>query len=147
MNSRDDAKYRLELAKNHLKQAEKTFNLRMWQTSYLDSQLCCENSAKAIIAMFKPVAHTHKPANELKRLIRNDSISEKIRNEIGRNINNFKKMGLQEHILATYGDEKMRKTPWDLIKKKEAKDAIEIARKCYSLAKDIFATQYMGEEG
>lgn len=145
MNSKQDAEYRLKLARNHLKSAREDISLKRWPDAFSHSQLCVENSGKAIIAMFKPVEKTHDLMKQLSRLIEENLIPEEIKAELVGKLHLFGKMGRREHILADYGDEMSYQTPWEIIGEEKAKEALEVAEKCFLTAESTFSKMY-GEQ-
>ena len=62
MNSIEDAKYRLRVAKGFLAEARQDFELGRWRSCVDGAQLACENALKAVIALWSPVPRTHDPA-------------------------------------------------------------------------------------
>ncbi|MDI6793320.1 MAG: HEPN domain-containing protein [bacterium] len=146
MNSRQDTDYRLKLARNHLKSAREDISLKRWPEAFRHSQLCAENSGKAIIAMFKPVKKTYETMRQLSRLIKENLIPEEIKAELVGKLHLFGKMGMREHILADYGDEMSYQTPWEIIGEDKAKEALEVAEKCFVTAEAMFGKIYVEEE-
>lgn len=137
MNSKDDAQYRLKLASQHLEDAEKDLQFQLWRDCFSHSQECCENAGKAIIAMFKPVAATHEVQSQLKKLLDEELLPELAKSELKEALPLFGKLGLKEHILADYGDEKRYLTPWDLIDERTARKTFSLARRSLNVAKKI----------
>ena len=69
MNSKKSSHYRLRLAEGYLKEAEQDYKLSRWRACLDNAQRVIENSTKGIIAMIEPVEKTHRPAQQLQRLL------------------------------------------------------------------------------
>lgn len=132
MNPQEDAEYRLRLAKEHLEEAEKLFELSFWRASGGSAQLSVENSAKAVIAIFTAPPKTHDLKAELLDL--KENIEPVKRKELERLADYAEKLGLKEHILTDYGDELIYKTPWEIYDENRARKALEIAKKAFEIA-------------
>lgn len=137
MNSKEDAKYRLELASEFLKRGKFQFKQKLFREATDCFQLSIENSAKSIIAIFEPVEKSHDPWEQLKRLVKREIPLKKLANIIKKNLLLFKSYGSKKHILISYGDEKSFKTPWELFGKEEAIKALNTAEKCLKVAQKL----------
>ena len=69
MNSKADVEDRLRLAKYHLEQAIEEFEEEHYAQAIKEAQLSMENSAKAAISCAAHPAPTHKPGEELRKVI------------------------------------------------------------------------------
>ena len=69
MNTRDDARYRLDLAEGYLTEAEEDFAADKWSGCLAAAQESVENAGKAIIACLAPVVKTHEPSRQLAALL------------------------------------------------------------------------------
>ncbi|MCL0065719.1 HEPN domain-containing protein [Dehalococcoidia bacterium] len=134
MRSKEEASYRLKLAKGYVEEAEKLFDAKLWRACAGSCQLAVENACKAVIALFRPVVRTH----ELSRLLLDLLGEEKF---AGNEVPNIEKLadyatilGLKEHILTDYGDELTYKVPWEIYKEEHAKRAMEIAADAVKIA-------------
>ena len=139
MNSRDDAAYRLDLAKGYLVRAEKEANEEQWDGCLADAQEAVENAGKSVLSFFRPVPRTHDVIEPLEQLLELDAVPESVKQKILPTLNAFQNMGIETHVRATYGSELTRTPPWELIKEPEATAGLDKARRAVKLAEDIFA--------
>jgi len=142
MTPQEEARYRLTLAKGYLAEAEEDFSMKRWRSCAAGSQLAIENSAKAIIACFVPVALTHDPAPQLARLLEAETVPEEVATKAKEIIPIAAKFGGKEHGLLSYGDTKRFRDPWSLVSEEKAKEAIEGARRCVKVAEEIYETLF-----
>lgn len=138
MNYQKDAEYRLKLARGFLKEAEEDFKLSRWRSCVDNAQLSAENSGKAVISIFKPLEKTHDPSSQLKGLISKEIINGEIKKNVEIMVPLFSKLGVEEHFLSDYGDESTMKAPWEIFKKEDALEALNIARKCFNIVNKIY---------
>ena len=139
MNSREDADYRLTLAKGYLSRAESDAVDEQWDGCLANAQEAVENSGKSMLAHFGPTPRAHDVNKPLEQLLKLDSTPEAIKQKILAHLALFRDMGLDMHIRATYGDEENFTPPWELIQKPEAMDGLEKARRAVALAESIYA--------
>ncbi|MEW6685718.1 MAG: HEPN domain-containing protein [Candidatus Edwardsbacteria bacterium] len=137
MNSRDDFLYRRELAEGFLKEAEDDFRLKRYRSCVDNSQLCLENAAKAIVALFEPVEKTHTPEEQLSKLLLEKEIEKEIREKLKEFLPLWGQLGFREHILSDYGDESERITPWRLFGEEEARTSLAIAQRGIAIVDEI----------
>jgi HEPN domain-containing protein len=138
VNSREDADYRLVLARGYLSRAEKDAAAEQWDGCLANAQEAVENAGKSILAHFRPTPRAHDVIGPLEQLLRLASTSEEMRQKITDRLDLFRDMGLEIHIRATYGDEEKRTPPWELIQEPEARAGLEKARGAVALAERIF---------
>ena len=138
MKPQEEAGYRLNLAKGYLAEAEEDINMERWRSCAAGSQLAIENSAKAIIACFVPVALTHDAAPQLARLLGAQTMPEKVAAQAREIIPIVAKFGGKEHGLFSYGDTEHFRDPWSLVTEAKAKEAIEGARQCVKVAEEVY---------
>ena len=136
MNSREEATYRLKLAQGHLNSAEKLYDISLWSESASSSQLSVENSAKAVIVLFKPIVKAHDLAAALLDLEDGFQTAEEQR-DLERLASFAQRLGLKEHILTSYGDEVAYKTPWEIYDEDKAKRALTIAQEAFQIARAL----------
>lgn len=136
MNSKEDAGYRLNLARGFLKEAEQDYDLGRWRSCVDSSQMAVENFGKMVISIFKPVEKTHDPSLQLKELL--DVIDAKIKGKLEEIIPLFGELGVEAHFMTDYGDEKDHKLPWDIYTEENAKGALDAARKIASSVEEIY---------
>jgi HEPN domain-containing protein len=137
VNSSADVKYRLNLAKGFHQEAEEDFQLGRWRSCVHNSQLCVENSGKAILMLFGVPSKTHEPAKHLAQLVKNAQIPSSIRGRLKEFLPDFLTLGVEEHFMTDYGDETSYKLPWELFDEESALAALESARKCKSAAEEV----------
>lgn len=137
MNSNDDVKYRLNLAKGFLGEAEEDLKLKRWRSCVDNAQLAVENSGKAILMLFGVSPKTHEPAKHLAQLARNQEIPPNIRRQLKEILPDFLSLGLEEHLMTDYGDESSYKLPWDLFDEASAMSAVSAARICKKTSEEI----------
>ena len=105
MNSDDDVKYRLNLARGFLREAEEDFGLNRWRSCVDNAQLSVENSGKAILMLFGVSPKTHEPAKHLAQLMENSEIPAPILQQMRDILPDFLLLGMEEHLMTDYGDE------------------------------------------
>jgi len=52
----------------------------------------------------------------------------------------LERFGIEEHFMTDYGDEASRTDPWSLFDEEDAREALEMAERCYRLAEKIYVT-------
>lgn len=139
MNFKKDAEYRKRLASGFLNEARLNLDHRLWRSCVDNSQLSIENSGKMIITLFEPVEKSHNPSHQLKRLIEQKRLGDVFRPHIDEIIPILEHFGIEEHFMTDYGDETTWTDPWSLFDEKDAREALEMAEKCYRLAEEIYA--------
>ena len=138
MNSRDDAAYRLRLAKEYLADAETDASEKRWHTCLANSQEAVENAGKCILLQFRPMPATHDVEKLLQQLLHRKTVPSFVRERLRSELDAFRGMGMKTHVRATYGDEEARLTPRELIQQTEALDGLQKARRATALADTIF---------
>ncbi len=138
MKSKDESRYRLNLAEGFLTEAEQDFGLSRWRSCVDNSQLAVENSGKMVVASFRPVEKSHNPAKQVMDLLKTEKIDEELIGDIKNLIPLLDKLGFEEHLKTDYGDEDTYKSPWDIFKEDDAAEALETARKCVKTAKKVY---------
>jgi len=137
VNSRDDAAYRLELAKGYLARAESDAVDEQWDGCLANAQEAVENAGKSVLAHFRPIPLTHDLVDPMERLLKLDAVPEAVRRRVEGALDTFKGMGFDTHVRAAYGDEKSRTPPWELIDEAEARTGLEKARRAVALAEAV----------
>lgn len=140
MNFKKDAEYRKRLAKGFLDEAKLNYEYKLWRSCVDNSQLSIENCGKMIIALFEPIEKTHNPSRQLKRLIEQNRLSNASNLGIEELISILDRFGIEEHFLTDYGDEVTWTDPWSLFTEEDAKQALEMAERCYHLGEEILST-------
>lgn len=139
MNSHDDAAFRLDLAQGYLTRAASDAREKKWDSCLANAQEAVENAGKSILAHFHPIPRAHDVSEPLEKLLNLDSVPQVIKRRLESALDDFRNMGLETHVRATYGDESARTPPWKLIQEREAMTGLEQARRATTLAETIFA--------
>ena len=139
MNFKEDAEYRKRLAKGFLNEARLNFEFKLWRSCVDNSQLSIENSGKMIIALFEPIEKTHNPSRQLRRLIDQNRLGDVSILDIEELMSIIDRFGIEEHFMTNYGDEITRTDPWSLFTEEDAREALELAEKCYGIAENIYS--------
>lgn len=138
MNSKEDSKYRLKLAKGFLKEARQDVTLRRWRSCVDNAQLSVENAGKTIIAIFEPIAKSHNLASQLKGLVDREIIDQKIIKIVEEILPLAEKFGVEKHIMTDYGDESSYKVPWEIFSKEDAQESFDTAKRCVKAAEKVY---------
>lgn len=143
MNSERDSRYRLAVAIGFRDEAADDFSRRSWRACVEHAQLAVENAAKAIVACFQPVGQTHRPQDELARIL---SAQTALTTDIQESLNDIiaicRSLSGREHVLAAYGDERARRTPWELFTDVQATFALAQAREAVRQAERVIDCFY-----
>ncbi len=129
MNTPEEVKYRLALAKGFLVEAEQDMDLARWRSCVDNAQLTVENAGKTILALFGVTPKTHDPARPVAALLRNQALPEDVQKQMQRMLPDLLALGTTEHFLTDYGDETTYTLPWDLFTRESAIDALTAARR------------------
>lgn len=139
MNSREDAAYRITLAKGYLSRAENDAVDGQWDGCLANAQEAVENAGKSIIGHFRPTPRSHDVTETLEQLLKLEAVSESVKQKLIASLDAFRDMGLETHIRAAYGNEITHTPPWELIQESEATAGLEKARRAVALAEAIYA--------
>jgi HEPN domain-containing protein len=128
MDSRDEAEYRLGIAREHLHRAKEELESFKRESNRIhlascvaESQLCIENSTKAVISVFRIPSREHDPSDELREVL--EETKQKMRGDVVASLEKLAGMASRvapEHIRATYGDEERRIPPSELYEEEKA---------------------------
>lgn len=140
MNFKADAEYRKRLAQGFLNEGRVNLKHQLWRSCVDNSQLSIENSGKMIIALFEPIEKSHNPSLQLKRLLEQKRLGDVFKPQIDEIIPILERFGIEEHFMTDYGDEASRTDPWSLFDEEDAREALEMAERCYRLAEEIFVS-------
>ena len=143
MNSREDAAYRLELAKGYLSRAESDAVDEQWDGCLANAQEAVENAGKSILEHFRPTPRAHDVLEPLEQLLKLEAVPESVKQKLLAALAAFQDMGLETHVRAAYGDEATRTPPWELIQEPEATAGLEKARRAVALAETVY-TEMIG---
>ncbi|MBI5969138.1 MAG: HEPN domain-containing protein [Deltaproteobacteria bacterium] len=139
MTPLEDAKYREKLAREHMEDAIFEYDHSRWSKAALSAQLSMENSAKAVIGLFGPVAKTHDLAGTILEL-RSMKLKDEQKRRLERLAELTEKFGVKEHVLASYGDEVALKTPREIYDQSKAKRALNMAQEAFEIASRMIET-------
>ena len=137
MDATEQAGYRLRLAEGFLQEARQDCDLQRWRSCVDNSQLAAEHAAKAVLALLGPIGRTHKPFVFLLQALDEGRFSETLRSQIEAVADCARLLGPEVHIRSDYGDEQTQKTPWELFDADRAQEALSLAEKAASLARQI----------
>jgi HEPN domain-containing protein len=101
--------------------------------------LSIENSAKAVLALLGPVGRTHQPAVFLRQALQAGNLPAEEDTKIKRLAELSELLGFDVHVQTDYGDETLRRTPWELFDEDDAKQAVNMAVEAASLAQTILS--------
>ena len=94
-----------------------------------------------IIALLEPVEKTHNPSRQLRRLLETERLGNELRPEVEEITSIVDRFGIEEHFMTDYGDETTRTDPWSLFEEEDAKEALSLGERCFSLAEKVFLVQ------
>ena len=120
----EEASYRLRLAGEHLRRAERSLKAGDWPMAVHFSQLAAENAAKALIAVFEVPARTHDPSDQLLGLLDRLPVElVEVAHELA-----------PEHARSTYGLPAEGLTPSDIYDRAYAEECVRKARRALGAA-------------
>lgn len=137
MRSEQEVDYRLKLAEGFLGESRQDVVLKRWRSAVDNGQLAIEHAAKAVLATIGPVGKTHNPAILLQQALQEDRFADTLQGQVRRLAELARLMGTDVHIRTDYGIEAEMRTPWDLFKETDAKEALKLAEEAVSLARGI----------
>jgi HEPN domain-containing protein len=137
MTATEQAGYRLRLAEGFLREARQDCDMQRWRSCVDNSQLAAENAAKAVLALLGPLGRTHKPDVFLLEALGENRFPENLRTQIEEVAECARLLGPEVHIKSDYGDEQTQQTPWELFDAGPAREALGMAEKAASLAKQV----------
>jgi HEPN domain-containing protein len=142
VDSKEEAEYRLKIAGECLRKAGEEMRSfdQKHDKMYLarcvaESQLCTENSAKAVISVFRIPSREHDPSSELREVLEEakGKASAKTLASLEELIH-FSSKVAPEHIRATYGDEEKRILPSEIYDRGKAAEFLRDAEKSRAIA-------------
>ena len=147
LNPREEALYRLELARGYLERARKALALGDFADTMGEAQLSVENSAKAVISCFQIPSWSHDPSEELLDVIKYNQLSiiELLGEEfLRRLIELAEKVHViaPEHGRSTYGDVERRIPPWRIYSEEDARKGLNYAEDAYEVAENFVKAWY-----
>ena len=133
-NPRNESSYKAKLAVRYLEEAEEAFKRRNYREVVASSQLSAENSAKAVIALFRTPSWSHDPSYELLEVL---SMLPSDLRKLAEELAEITRRLAPEHGRATYGEPLRGLTPWDIYDEENASEALLSARKAKEIVEII----------
>ena len=137
MTPRDEASYRIGLARTHLRAAEQLLYASIWPQCALLARAALENAAKAILACFKAVPRTHEPADILRSALSERRFPAALIVRGRDLLPILSQYGMSRHVQLAYGDEQNLLLPDALIQEEDARQAIADARAIVVFSADV----------
>jgi len=134
ITGREQAAYRLELARGFLEEARQDKDLERWRSAVDGAQLAVENAGKAALALAGGIGRTHNPATQIRRLIEEGRFDDAHSEKLERLAELAELLGPDIHVQTDYGDEVEGRTPWELFDQADAGQALAVAEEAVSLA-------------
>jgi HEPN domain-containing protein len=134
ITGREQAAYRLELARGFLEEARQDKDLERWRSAVDGAQLAVENAGKAALALAGQIGRTHNPATQIRRLIGEERFDPAYSEKLERLAELAELLGPDVHVQTDYGDEVEGRTPWELFDETDASQALVVAEEAVSLA-------------
>jgi len=125
--------YRLRLARDHFDEAKKALQVGALVAAAHEAQLSIENSAKAVIAIFKPPMWIHNPAPELRGLIEEGRVPSDIRDAVLR-LAEIAEEVAPHHALSSYGDVRRGVTPRYIYNRRMVESLVNLAEEALGIA-------------
>lgn len=142
LNPWGEIAYRLKLANRYLEEAEEAYRRRDFRMTVAASQLCVENAAKAVIAIYRIPSWSCDPSPELREVAR--QLPEDIR-DLAYMLADAAYRLASEHGRATYGEPLRGLTPWDIYGETDALEALNTARNAYNYMDTILKRMKVDE--
>jgi len=148
MRTREEAEYRLSLARSNLNDSKKFADDRLFHWAVLSAQLSVENSAKAVISCFRIPSWLHDPSAELRGLIEEQrrGISDRVGGgaieDLWRLADAARELA-PEHGRATYGIVDRRLMPAEIYAEAEARRALSLAEDAYKTAEKFIKSWFL----
>ena len=132
----DEVNYRRKLAQGYLNECRQAFLRGDWRNTVACAQLCAENAAKAVIALFRIPSWTHDPSEELNHVA--SLLPEEARQYVARLAEISHRLA-PEHSRTVYGEPTRRLSPWKLYSKSDAEEALKMAEEAVKLMEHILS--------
>ncbi len=130
------APYRFGLAERSLDSAQDNVTRGRWRDAALFARAAVENAAKAILACFGVVPHTHEPGQILLLATQSSQFPAELRNRAAALMPDLPAYGVREHVLLSCGDEEHGIDPWSLVTEERARGHVRMAETMVALARD-----------
>jgi len=134
LNPSSEVRYRHRLASDHLKRAERLFQIGDWAGTVSASQLAVENFAKAVIGAFEVPTWGHDPSSQLSGLIESLPSNTKT---MAKQLASMSLEAAPEHGRSSYGEPSSGLVPSDVYNEGHATNALSNARKAKETAEKI----------
>lgn len=148
MELREEAEYRVSLARSNLRDSGRFLKARLYHWAVLSAQMSVENSAEAVISCFRIPSWLHDPSTELEDLI--DEWAKDILGRFGEGmVKRLRALAsaaselAPEHGRATYGVVERRLLPEEMYDEGRASRALSLAEEAYETA-DQFVKRWFG---
>ncbi|MGF1472624.1 MAG: HEPN domain-containing protein [Rubrobacteraceae bacterium] len=138
MTGREQAAYRLRLARGFLEEARQDTELERWRSAVNGAQLAVENAGKTALVVAGEIGRTHNPATRIRNLVEEGRFEAVPGEKLERLAELTELLGLNIHIQTDYGDEAEERTPWEIFGREDARQALAIAEEAVDLARQIF---------
>lgn len=145
VTGREQAAYRLRLARGFLEESQQDTELERWRSAVDGAQLAVENAGKAALALAGEVGRTHNPATRIRSLIEEGRFDALHQEELERLAELSELLGLNVHIQTDYGDEAEERTPWEIFGREDALQALALAEEAVGLAGQILQESGNGQ--
>ncbi|KPV65249.1 MAG: HEPN domain protein [Candidatus Bathyarchaeota archaeon BA1] len=126
------------MAREHLERARRALELKDYPACVGSSQLCAENAAKAVIAIYRIPSWSHDPSEELRQVIEEHQIE--IESRIGEPVIRLFRLAeiaeilAPEHGRASYGEPIERRPPRAIYNEDKAINALNKADEAFKIA-------------
>lgn len=139
MRSEEEARYRLSLARGRLRRAAEALRRGDYLACISEAQLCAENAAKAVIAVFRVPSWSHDPSSELREVLTRNgrNIAGRLGPELVGELEEVASAAedlAPEHGRATYGNSERRIPPWEIFTEGDAAAALDRVRRACKVA-------------
>jgi len=134
MTGRDDSSFRLRTATMLLAKAREEASRASWREAALFARGAVENAAKAVLACLASVPKSHDPAPLLEEALRLPGFPAALAGEAQTLLPVWRRYGMAQHILLSYGDEQNLIDPWSLVTPELAGEAVSAAESAVEFA-------------
>ena len=128
--------YRLRLAEEYLKEARLALEAGAFVAAIHEAQLSIENSAKAVIAFFRPPSWIHNPGPELRELVEEELIPSEV-HEGALELADLAEEAAPHHAISSYRDIHEMRTPYEIYSREDARELVRLASRALKLAQGI----------
>jgi HEPN domain-containing protein len=144
MTGQDESAFRLRSAQKLLEKADEEASRASWREAALFARAAVENAAKAVLACFTTVPKTHEPALVLEEAVRLPGFPAALVPEAQSLLPIWRRYGMSQHVLLSYGDEQNLLDPWSLATPGLAREALAAAQTAVGFAARCRAAVFGG---